>query len=50
MECPICGDTFDPTKGVKYLDEDYCSAKCAEEAAQEGKTVLPPTEEDKQAG
>jgi hypothetical protein len=44
IECPICGDKFDPENGVFYLDEKYCSEKCAREAAEEGRDLNEPAE------
>ncbi len=43
-ECPACGDAFDPGKGIKYLDEVFCSQKCAQEACEEGRTANEPIE------
>ena len=35
LECPQCGQSFRESAGVDYLDETYCSSKCAQEAAEE---------------
>ncbi|MBW1711677.1 MAG: hypothetical protein JRJ59_00805 [Deltaproteobacteria bacterium] len=48
IECPVCHEPFDPTQGSAYLDETYCSEKCARKAAEEGRDSNEPveTEED----
>lgn len=48
LECPNCGQLFNESDGVDYLDEMYCSSKCAEEAAKEGRDSNEPVEPEKE--
>ena len=44
IECPICREPFDPAQAVIYQEDEYCSALCAQIAANEGKNTTEPVE------
>ncbi len=50
IECPICHQGFELEQAVIYQDEEYCSAVCAEIAAQEGKNTSEPVEGEAEKG
>jgi len=44
IQCPMCGQDFEPDQGEVYLSELYCSPDCAKKALEEGRDTNEPVE------